>query len=233
MFKKTLILILFTIFAYSKEITTAIIDKVENGYAYAHIVDNSYKENDLKNGALIIKDIGNNSIIVARANFISFEENTLKLELYTFSDLKQDALPLPILAPQIGDRVMINNYIDHTLLIAPNKESYEYITKTYNNFRYFDINVFAASLYSKSLIIPSRNDLRNFCKTWAIGSIMFAHDNKIKLYECSSLNKISEFEIGISNLENENINFYSNISKQLSKKTDYFSYYNDLFKEKE
>lgn len=231
MFKKTFIFFFFSLFMYANQITSAVIDKVEQGYVYAHIVDNNLNLDELKNGAFIVKDIGKHSIIVARANFVSFENNVLKLELYTFSDLKQTALPLPVLAPQIGDKVILNNYIKYTMLIAPSKQDYEMVQNNFKDFIYFDTNVFAANLYSSSLIIPSRNDLRDFCKTWVVGSIMYVAEDSINLYECSSLKKIASFEYKVN--KNENINFYSNISKQLSKTTDYFSYYNELFKEKE
>ncbi|MBZ7977551.1 plasminogen-binding N-terminal domain-containing protein [Campylobacter sp. RM12654] len=233
MFKKTFILICFSVFAFANQFINAVIDKIDNGYAYAHIVDAKYDENNLKNGAIVIKDIGEYSIIVARASFVNNENNNIKLELYTFSDLKQDALPLPILTPQIGDRVIFNNYIEHTLLIAPSQKIYDSIKNKYNNFIYFDTNVLAANLYAKKQLTPNRNDLREFCRTWAIGSVMVVLKNNLYLYECSSLKKIAELDNNLEYNQIDEINFYSNISKQLSKTTDYFSYYNKLFKEKE
>ena len=64
-------------------------------------------------------------------------------------------------------------------------------------------------------------------------SVMVVLKNNLNLYECSSLNKIANLKNDLEYNENDELNFYSNISKQLSKKTDYFSYYNKLFKEKE
>lgn len=204
-----------------------IIEKIEDDFIFVRLDNN---ENDIKNGAFVIKNLGDNSSIIARAKYIEFDGDLAKFELYTFSDLKQKALPIPALLPSEGDEIIFNNLIQNTILIAPSKNVYEKIILNYPDFNYFNTDVLAASLYKDSKVLPTRNDFRDFCKNWALGSVMYASKDKIILFECSSLNAIYELDSIENNEKYEKINFHSNISKELSKKTDYFSYYSDLFK---
>lgn len=232
MLKKIFILFFVLINSYANVNIHGVVKQI-NGYEILVELFDEASENDLKNGAFVIKKVDKYSMIVARAKYLSKEDNFAKLELYTFSDLKQSALPIPAILPQIGDGVIFNTRIKNTLLIAPNKEAYEFIANTYSDFEFFDINVFSAYLMQKKQSLPTRNDLRDFCKTWVLGSVAVVLEDKLNLYECSSLDKIAEFNLDKTYLNEENINFYSNFKENLSKKTDYFSYYYKLFKEKE
>lgn len=232
MFKKIFILFFALINLYANTSIHGVVKQI-NGYEILVELFDNASENDLKNGAFVVKTVDKYSMIVARAKFLSKEDNFAKLELYTFSDLKQSALPIPAVLPQIGDDVIFNTRIKNTLLIAPSKEAYEYVTNNYNDFEFFDTNVFSAYLMQKKQALPTRNDFRDFCKTWVLGSVAVVLEDKLKLYECSSLDKIAEVNLDKAYTNEENINFYSNFKESLSKKTDYFSYYYKLFKEKE
>lgn len=199
------------------------VQNIDNDFAYVKI--NNINKNDLKLGVLIVKNIGNNSSIVARGKFIDLDGDIARFELYTFSDLKQGALPIPSITPGIGDKVILNEFIDKTLLISPNKANYEYVTSKYNNFDFISPNILAAKIYKDSQALPTRNDLRDFCKAWMVGSIMVTLKDRISLYECSSLSLITDLETNLDNKNEEKINFYSDISKNLGEKIDYFDYY--------
>lgn len=226
MFKKILLSLIFVHFAYAN----LIISDIKNGFIYAS--SNGINPNDLKAGVLVIKNINGQEIIIARAKFKNINNEIAKFELYVFSDLKQSALPIPRLIPEKGDKLILNSFINHAFLIAPSKKDYIEITSKHNNFNFFSTDVLAAKLYEDSKLMPTRNDIRNYCKEWAIGSVMAALNDGLYLFECSSLDNIAKLDN--KNYKNEeNINFYSNISKTLSNKTDYFSYYNKLFQEME
>lgn len=204
------------------------IQKIDNDFAYVEILP-SVNVKDLNLGVFVLKNVGDNSSIVARGSFVNIDNNIAKFELYTFSDLKQSALPIPVIMPSVDDDVILNNFIDKTILIAPNKEKYENTMIRYNNFDFINPNILAAKIYKDSQLLPTRNDFRDFCKTWAIGSVMIVLKDRISLYECSSLKLITDLEINIDNNSVENLNFYSDVAKNLGEKINYFDYYTKIF----
>ncbi|MBZ7947855.1 plasminogen-binding N-terminal domain-containing protein [Campylobacter sp. RM9929] len=222
----------FTLFAANfnlKPIETELL-KVDDIYGY--IKDNP--EIQINSSGVVLQQFKNSKSIIARVNVIAKENGLAKLEFSVFSDLKQKALPLPNVLPQIGDEVILNFLYDRGMIIAPDEKTYNDLASDFPQIYFTHIDIFGAQLIRSSTVAPKRSDFRKFCADNAVGILIFALEDKAKIIDCQNFNEL--YEIPIKKASSVQIPFYSRVDGyrtnffdfNAQKINDYYQYYNAL-----
>lgn len=165
--------------------------KVDDIYGY--IKDSP----DIKLNAsgVVIQNFKTSKSIIARASVVAKENGLAKLEFSVFSDLEQDALPLPNVLPQSGDEIVLNFLYDRGLIIAPDEQTYNKLVLTFPQIYFTHIDVMGAQLIRSASLAPKRSDFRKFCADNAVGILVFALEGKAKIVDCQSFNELDEMPI--------------------------------------
>ena len=124
--------------------------------------------------------------IIARAEVVEKKNGIAKLEFSVFDSLAQDALPLPNALPQAGDEVILNFLYDRGVVIAPDKQSYDFLTQKFPQIYFTHIDILGAQLIRTGGLAPKRSDLRKFCSENAVGILILALENQFKIVDCQS-----------------------------------------------
>ncbi|MGH2304907.1 plasminogen-binding N-terminal domain-containing protein [Campylobacter taeniopygiae] len=204
--------------------------KVDDIYGY--IKDSS--EIQINSSGVVLQQFKNSKSIIARASVIAKENGLAKLEFSVFSDLKQEALPLPNVLPQSGDEVVLNFLYDRGMIIAPDEKTYKDLVSDFPQIYFTHIDIFGAQLIRSSTVAPKRSDFRKFCADNAVGVLIFALENKAKIIDCQNFNELYEFPI--EKASSVQIPFYSRVSGyktnffdfNAQEMNDYYRYYNAL-----
>ncbi|MBZ7968635.1 plasminogen-binding N-terminal domain-containing protein [Campylobacter molothri] len=225
----TLNLTLFAANFNLKPIKTELL-KVDDIYGY--IKDSP--EIQINSSGVVLQQFKNSKSIIARVNVIAKENGLAKLEFSVFSDLKQKALPLPNVLPQIGDEVILNFLYDRGMIIAPDEKTYNDLASDFSQIYFTHIDIFGAQLIRSSTVAPKRSDFRKFCADNAVGILIFALEDKAKIIDCQNFNEL--YEIPIKKASSVQIPFYSRVDGyrtnffdfNAQKINDYYQYYNAL-----
>ena len=171
--------------------------------------------------------------IIARAVVTQKKDGYANLRFEAFNELKQSALPLPTILPQAGDEVILNYMYNRSLIIAPNKEIYDQIIKSFSHITFIHPDIVAAYLSYEYKPNPSKADFRKMCALNATGLILIALDGEALFADCGSFEILQSFKTGeISYYE---VPFYTRIKdikspfwKFGAKIKNYDKYYNKL-----
>lgn len=171
--------------------------------------------------------------IIARAVVTQKKDGYANLRFEVFNELKQSALPLPTILPQAGDEVILNYMYNRSLIIAPNKEIYDQVTKSFSHITFIHPDIVAAYLNYEYKPNPSKADFRKMCALNAAGLILIALDGESVFADCGSFEILQSFKTGeISYYE---VPFYTRIKdikspfwKFGAKIKNYDKYYNKL-----
>ncbi|RQD69306.1 exporting protein [Campylobacter hepaticus] len=204
--------------------------KVDDIYGY--IKDSSNIK--LYSSGIVVQHFKNSQSIIARVNVVAKENGLAKLQFGVFSDLQQEALPLPNVLPQIGDEVILNFLYDRGLIIAPNEQIYKQLVEKFPQIYFTHIDIFGAQLIKTATLSPKRSDFRRFCADNAVGILVIALENKAQFVDCQNFNKL--YEVPIQKANSVQIPFYSRIEGYKANFFDfssqeignYYQYYNAL-----
>jgi len=128
----------------------------------------------------IIHDYGNNiKALTFMAKQIS-KDGIIKL---IDSDIiHHDNIPTINTKPKVGDSVICGYLYNNILLLAPNEQTYEILTKKYHkNWMHPDLYAMFLSQEGESTI--SKESLKEFAKRYQIGLVMIVQQNQIILYD--------------------------------------------------
>nr|WP_139451915.1 plasminogen-binding N-terminal domain-containing protein [Campylobacter armoricus] len=216
MSKIILILCCFLAFLQAKnfDLIQTKLEKVDDIYGY--IKDDP--KILLHSSGIVVHEIDTQKSIIARASVIGRENGYVKLEFKVFDMLAQDAMPLPNVLPQVGDKVILNYLYDRALIIAPDKSIYDFIAQKLNNLYFLHPDLFGAHMIQEYRQSPRRSDFRSFCSKNAVGLLIVALEKKAEIVDCQDFEKIQEFEI--PKAKDLQIPFYSRITGY---KSDIFS----------
>ncbi|MBZ7935419.1 MULTISPECIES: plasminogen-binding N-terminal domain-containing protein [Campylobacter] len=204
--------------------------KVDDIYGY--IKDSP--EIQINSSGVVLQQFKNSKSIIARASVIAKENGLAKLEFSVFSDLKQEALPLPNVLPKSGDEVVLNFLYDRGVIVAPDEKTYNDLVSDFPQIYFTHIDIFGAQLIRSSTVAPKRSDFRKFCADNAVGILIFALEDKAKIIDCQNFNELYEFPI--EKASSVQIPFYSRVSGyrtnffdfNAQEMSDYYRYYNAL-----
>ncbi len=176
------------------------------------------------------------STIVARAIYQG--SDTIVFDVY--DALAQESLPKPKILPHEGDEVLLGYLYDRSLLIAPNLQTYQHYVATHPDTQWLHPDLFAVELSKARHPVPQKEDFKNFCNKFAVGTIHFVLKNRVVEADCYTLSAIHSdpFTIEKSTIK---LPFYSRIKEIESsifdffgpkEIPDYFSYYAHLLEAK-
>ncbi|EAI7252729.1 exporting protein [Campylobacter lari] len=172
----------------------------------------------LHSSGIVVHEIDTQKSIIARVSVIGRENGLVKLQFKVFDMLAQDAMPLPNVLPQVGDKIVLNYLYDRALIIAPDKSVYDFIAQKLNGIYFLHPDLFGAHMIQEYRQTPRRSDFRSFCSKNAVGLLVVALENKAEIVDCQDFGKIEEF--AISQAQSLQIPFYSRITGY---KSDIFS----------
>jgi len=137
-------------------------------------------------GIVIKKFDDKHEAIIANAIVISNKNSTITLKLLPYDGLEQDVLPNYDISPKVGDEVILNHLYNRALIIAPNQDSYNQITRDYSNFDWVHPDLFAVKLISSLKAKPTKEQFQDECKDDSIGLIFFIIKNRAYAVDCKS-----------------------------------------------
>ncbi|MCR6570695.1 plasminogen-binding N-terminal domain-containing protein [Campylobacter insulaenigrae] len=206
----------FAVFSYAKsfDLIQTKLEKVEDIYGYVQDDPRIL----IHSSGIVVHSIENQDSIIARVSVVGRENGLVKLQFKVFDMLTQDAMPLPNVLPEIGDKVVLNYLYDRALIIAPDKKVYDYIAQKFSDLYFLHPDLFGAHMIQEYRQTPKRSDFRSFCSKNAVGLLVVALENKAELVDCQDFEKLQEIEI--PQAQGLQIPFYSRISGY---KSDIFS----------
>lgn len=204
--------------------------KVEDIYGY--VKDSS--DIKLNSSGVVIQRFQTSKSIIARASVIAKEKGLAKLKFSVFTDLEQDALPLPNVVPQKGDEVVLNFLYNRGLVIAPDEQTYNKLVSSFPEIYFTHIDILGVQLIRSSSLAPKRSDFRKFCADNAVGILIFALEDKAKIVDCQDFSEL--YELAITKPSSIQVPFYSRIGGYKSNFFDfnsqevgnYYRYYDAL-----
>jgi hypothetical protein len=136
----------------------------------------------------IVHNYGNNiNALIHMAKQVSKDG---KIKLIDSDIIHHDNIPTINTKPHVGDKVIGGYLYSNILLLAPNEQTYENITKTYNK-KWIHPDLFAMFLSQDGSAEPTKETLKAFAKRYQVGLIMIVQKNKIVLYDPLSQEEVA------------------------------------------
>ncbi|MDD3324771.1 MAG: plasminogen-binding N-terminal domain-containing protein [Sulfurospirillaceae bacterium] len=187
-------------------------------------------------GIVIHKIDNTTSTIVARVDVISKSNGKAILQFEVFDMLAQKAFPVSGVRPNVGDEVIINYLYDRALIVAPNYEVYNEITKHYNTITWVHPDIVAGYLLKEYRPNPDREIFKLTCTQNAASLIFFALNHRGYFVDCNNFRVIKEVQAG--EVKDAQLPFYARLkgieSAWLSFDSadikDYNTHYNSLIR---
>lgn len=178
------------------------------------------------------------STIVARFDVIAKNGTQATLRFEPFKMLSQSAFPDAGIAPVSGDKVIVNYLYDRALIITPNQNNFNEITKQFKEITWVHPDIVAAYLTKLYRPNPDKTIFQEACYQNTASLIVFAIDDKAHFVDCHNFNTLHT--IPITRGGETQLPFYSRIktietswfSFSSSKIPDYKSYYQTLLSKK-
>lgn len=147
-------------------------------------------------GVVIHKFDDSQSSIIARVSVVSKNGGFAKVRFEVFDSLAQAALPIPAVMPQNGDDIVLNYLYNRSLIIVPNKEIYDEVTKAFKDITFIHPDLIGSYLSYEYKPNPSRDDFRKMCSQSAAGLIFIAMNNEAVFADCQSFEILKTFQSG-------------------------------------
>ena len=189
-----------TILSVDEEQTTATIkvDKIEIGMS----------------GFVVHEFTDEHTSILRNAIVNSYDENTkiAVLKLSDYDDLKHSALPHGKWSVKAGDKAILAFGYSRALLVAPNEDIYNKITKNANTVQWIHPDIFATILSISGHPTPVEEDFKKMSISANVGLFFFYLEKKLYTLDARSFKILNISEIS---LEQKSIKlpFYSRIDK--------------------
>jgi len=136
----------------------------------------------------IIHNYGNNiKALTFMAKQIS-KDGTI--QLIDSDIIHHDSIPTINTKPQVNDKVIGGYLYNNVLLLAPNEQTYEALTKQYHK-NWMHPDLYAMFLSQEGDETPTKESLKGFAKRYQIGLVMIVRKNQIILYDPMSESIVS------------------------------------------
>ncbi|MCH9813176.1 MAG: plasminogen-binding N-terminal domain-containing protein [Epsilonproteobacteria bacterium] len=213
------------------------ISKVDKKYIY---IKDSKAFRTGSSGIIIHKFDDIHQTIIANVEVVSKKEGEAKLRYKNFNGLKQNALPTYKIAPQEGDKVILNYLYERALAVTPDAQTFKSVITQYNMFDWIHPDLFASKLATEYTPTPSKQDFQEECKADNFAMLFFAIENQGYFVDCNSFKVLHKTKIKASK-EKPIVPFYSRMQKITGRMfglmggegiNDYSRYYKQLLKVK-
>jgi len=209
---------------------SATIQKIDGNKAYI----NSSSDLSLGvSGVVIHKFDSSHEAIIASATITKNQNGNIELKLSKFDDIKQDVLPKYNISPKIGDEVLLNYHYNRSMIIAPNKESYDRVLENYKGFEWVHPDIFATFISSKLNATPTKENFKEECRSDDIGLLFFVINGGVYVVDCKTFSIIQKSQITPSTTSQTPFYTRINVKGRMmgffgDKVKDYNSYYTKL-----
>ena len=193
--------------SYNPQIKNNIIYNVDGNSAFVNLDKTSlykYKSGTISHTLKFKQSLGTNRVIVSKAVIDEVYSKYAKIKFQKIHKIKPKILYDISQNPQNGDLFVMDSERNLHILIAPNYESYAYITSHYRQVRFLPIDLFAMSLKASSHALPSKEDFSSFCNLNLVSDVIFALENKLVFVDCNSLKPYKQ--IAISSISKNPLN---------------------------
>lgn len=145
-------------------------------------------------GVVTHKFSDNTSSIVARVDVIDKSNDKATLKFHTYKALKQTALPVPGIAPKVGDEVILNYLYDRALIVVPNYKIYSEITKRFKNITWVHPDIMGAYLAEHSRPNPDKKVFQAMCKQNVTSLVFFALSDESVFVDCNNFKIVKKLK---------------------------------------
>lgn len=194
---------LFTLITCSvlnaSSITAPLLDIEENRAA---IVAENLREG--MSGFIVRQFDATHSAIIANARVekINPSNHRAILEISEYSGLRQNALPSGNWSPKVSDIAVLAYDYERALLIAPNDDTYDAITKSITGLEWIHPDNFTTFLSFEGHQTPLVEDFKRYCTANSVGLLYIQSAENLFTLDCKSFtvlqtapfNKVSEKE---------------------------------------
>jgi len=253
--KNIIYCILFVCFAlsllsassYNPHIKNNIIYNVVNNTAFVNLDKENlykYKSGTISHSLNFKQNLGTNSVIIAKATIYETHLKYAKIRFSPIQKIKPKILYDISQSPQNGDRFTPLSVRNLYILIAPNYDTYAFITNHYTKARFLPIDLFAMNLKSSNQALPTKSDFTSFCVSNSLSDIVFLLQNELVFVDCYSfkpyksikLSQISNNAIVLNAVNNKSqMPFFTNVEEIKNSifdfsyiETNYTKYYKKL-----
>lgn len=136
------------------------------------------------------------SSIVARADVIKRDGDKATIKFKIFKLSKQDAFPKPGILPAVGDKVTLNYLYDRALIVAPNYNIYNEVTKHFNEIEWIHPDIVAAYLAKIYRPNPDRKVFQKICQLNSTSLIFFALNDNGYFVDCNNFKTVKTVKTG-------------------------------------
>jgi len=182
-------------------------------------------------GIVMHKFSDDTTTIVARVDVINKSNGKAILNFKTYKALKQQALPLPGIAPAVGDKVILNYMYDRALIVAPNYKVYNEITRHFKNITWVHPDIMGAYLARQYRPNPDRKLFQTICRQNVASLIFFALNDESVFVDCNNFKIVKKLKG--ERVRNAQLPFYTRVrgidtswlnfsSKKMSSYSNYY-----------
>jgi len=195
--------------SFFKEFKTSVLESNENQI----VITDSPEFVVGASGVVSHKFDATHATIIARVDVISKNGTKAILNVAKFEMLAQGAFPDTGVKPAVGDEVTINYLYDRALIIAPNQNVYNEVTKSFNTITWIHPDIIAAYLAKIYRPNPDKEIFRQACYQNAASIIFFGIENKGFFVDCHNFRIVKS--IDVKSTGETMLPFYSRINKQI------------------
>lgn len=177
------------------------------------------------------------SIIIADFEVVSSSVNSSKVKFKYTNFENKVAIPTPNIEVKNGNTAILNHMYNTSILITPNFESFELVSKNFTEQNFLHSDIFGAYLKSHNRPVPTKEDFVNFCNKHNIGTMFFVLNGMIYVLDSKTFAVLEEYKVKkdikdssfmtpfYTNVEDIKLGIFSFGDKNIG---DYNSYYKKL-----
>ena len=163
-----------------------------------------------QSGVIVHQYGESNSIIIAQATVSSSNNNFSQIDIKKQSIIRQNAIPTSKIQPSNGDMFVLNHLYNASLLIVPNYETKKIIQKNYPKQRFLSEDFFAAHLKLISTPVPTKKDIKEFCRSQNIGTVFIVAQNSLYVIDAATFSTLDIQDIAVND-KTEQVPFFTKI----------------------
>lgn len=181
---------------------------------------------------IVIHNIGS-GIISNLITITQIAEGKIHANFQQFKLLEQKYLPTPIIAPRVGDKVIMRSLYSRAFIVAPNQKLYETIKLKFPHITFVSSDLMVADINNKGIIDPSKEGFSTLCSLYSVGLLMIYASNGLNILDCQSFKILQTQALENPDQENENYPFFARVTPKsfwdsLRSKRHYFVEYDKL-----